>query len=323
MKRDVPSPKTSLPDPKRTQLREPLPTRFLLPPKQSRSDSGKDTSNEDASSSPKSRTSSVRFSNMDTSRNNDFDDFKSPTYPPKQISPQRIMVTSSTTTPKKVQDKYAFIKDYEEYSASIQRYPNQAPHWRGTRSPPTWMSQKISASELILQQVFLTKYDVNNTHSNIEEKEISISGAYEKQIITMMLKRDEEDEPDYIAIVMTVIDKDSRENQYNTQIKYGDWNKVCDALQKASNTEIPAIQDTEADSILLTIPIISYQENKNEAETVVITISNKRFDQKLERTLIMEASGVSIDFPWVHTPVIAYHARKLQQEIESNKTEKT
>ena len=50
----------------------------------------------------------------------------------------------------------------------------------------------------------------------------------------------------------------------------GDWNKVCKTLEFISNSEIPAIQDTESESTLLTLPTVSYEENKNEAETSII-----------------------------------------------------
>ena len=61
----------------------------------------------------------------------------------------------------------------------------------------------------------------------------------------------------------------------------------------------PAIQGTESESTLLTLPVISYEENKNEAEKVVILVTNLRFDKKLEQTFYIKTPEEQIDFPWV------------------------
>ena len=141
---------------------KPKPFRFLIPPKPHMSDSERDTSNySDNTGSPlKRRSSSTKTNRIDMSPRSeeDFDDFRSPTYPKSRPSPQRIMVSSSTISLKKETDREAFIRDYEEHTAEITRYPRSAPHWKGNGIPPTWMTQKMSASALIIQQVFLIQH---------------------------------------------------------------------------------------------------------------------------------------------------------------------
>lgn len=138
MKRENPSPKSSIPDTKRNPKNpsQPKPTRFLIPPKSKMSHSGTDTSNfsENLGSPPKSRTSSTRTNHMDLSPRSkeEFDEIISPTYSPIKPSPQREMVSSSTNYPKKGTDREAFIRDYEKYTA--ERYPKSAPHWKEKES---------------------------------------------------------------------------------------------------------------------------------------------------------------------------------------------